>query len=221
METISIDRTITVVSLMISIIALWHTYAVNKSFAKNQLIIDQVKAVNKLVNYLNKKKIELKFTTVSDDGNARAARSGEVTIFELVDIGDKFEDFDNVQIVLDSNRCNEVFEFLNFLNDPLIPSVIAKELSKFMNGHNFVLKAHSDFAGSGMVIIESGVRYAYELLQYRSDELRNKLISGNAVALKSWLSFKMSAESLRNEIHRWLKSKDIKDLNIRTEFQAY
>lgn len=221
MENLSTDRLMAVVSLLISVVALWHTYSVNKSFAKNQLIIDQVKAVNDLVNYLNKKKIELKFTSVSEDGASRGSRSGEVTLFELTDIADKFEGFDNAPVLLNSNRCNEVFEFLKYINDPLIPSSIAKQLTKFMNGHNFKVHPYSEYKDHNIVVIESGVRYAYDLLKYRDDELRDKLIAGNAVALISWLSFKTCAGYLRNEINKWLKSKAIDDLNIRSEFQGY
>jgi len=221
MEPFTTDRIIAIVSLVVSVIAVWHTYAVNKSFAKNQLIIDQVKVVSELVNYLNRKKIEIRFTNITEGGNARSSRSGDLTLFELLDPANQLHTFDDTPVLLDSNRCNEPFEFLKYINDPLIPSTIAVELRKFMNGSNFTLKSYSDFADNEVVVLDTRVRYDYSLLQYTSDELRDKLIVGNAAALKSWLSFKSCAEKLRGEIDKWLKSKKIHDLNIRTEFQPY
>jgi hypothetical protein len=82
MEIISTETGIAILSALLSTIELWQTYSVNKSFAKNQLITDHVKIATQLVNYLNSKKIELKFTSVSEDGNSRSSNSGEITIFE-------------------------------------------------------------------------------------------------------------------------------------------
>jgi len=215
------DLIIPLMSLLISMIALLHSFSVNKFFAKNQLTIDQVKIVSELVTYLNKKKIHLKFLSISDDGSSRGGRSGDVTLFELLDLADPFGEFDDSQIFLDSNRCNEVFEFVQYLNNPLIPGAIAKVLAKFMNGDNFEVHEYINYAGNNILVIDSHVRYDYNLFTYRSEELLDKLIVGKAVSLKSWLSFKTNAEELGVEINKWLKSKQIDDLNIRTEFHPY
>ena len=218
---LSTETIFSVSSLFLSAIALWHTYAVNRSFARNQLIIDQIKSVNELISYLNVKKIEVKFLNVSEDGSSRGGKSGEVTLFELVGVTESFITFDNSPVVLDSNSCNEVFEFLKFMNDPLMPGSIVNELSKFMSGSNFRLQSYSDHGEESIVVIQKGARYAYNLLQYKEEELMDKLIIGNAIALQSWLSFKTCCKSLKSEIDKWFKSKSINDLNIRTEFQPY
>ena len=106
------------------------------------------------------------------------------------------------------------------MNDPLIPSSIAKELSKFISGTHQI-KNFVDFGGDQVVIVDSGVRYNYSSLYYRDDELKDKLLAGNAIAVQSWLSFKTCCNSLKIEISRWLNSKAIKDLNIRSDFQFY
>lgn len=218
---ISTDTIFALSSLLLSGIALWHTYSVNKSFARNQLIIDQIKSVNELLTYLNSKKIEIKFIKISDDAGSRASQSAELTLFELAGISEAFNEFDNSRVVLDSNRCNEVFDFLKFMNDPLMPAAIVNELSKFMSGRNFQLQTYGHFSGNTIVMIDKGARYDYNLMQYQNDELRDKLIMGNAIALQSWLSFKTCCNSLKKEINNWFTSKSISDLNIRTDFQPY
>lgn len=207
-------------SLLVSFIALWHTYAVNKSFAKNQLIIDQVRSVKDLIVYLNAKKIEIKFQQISDNGSSRGGLSGELTLFELLEASD-VNNFDDSPVLLDSNKCNEVFEFLKFINDPLMPAPIVKELSKFITGSSFRLQTYQEHEGQNIVVVQSGVRYAYNMFQYKEDDLRDKLIIGNAIALKSWLSMKTCCRSLKREIDKWFKGRSIDNLNIRTEFQSY
>jgi hypothetical protein len=103
----------------------------------------------------------------------------------------------NAVILLDGNRRNEPFEFLKYLNDPLLPAPIAVELSKFISGGSFQLKSYTDFTGDNIVVLDSGVKYDYKLLQYRREEIKDKLILGNAIALKSWPSFNLCARTRR------------------------
>jgi len=217
MET---DSIIAILSLVVSGIALWHTYSVNRSFAKNQLIVDQIKTVNALINYLNRKKIAFHFSNISEDGSSRGGRSMELTLFELPETAREFHTYDNELVVLNSNRCNEVFEFLKYMNDPLVPASIARELSKFMSGTHQI-KNYFDFGGENVVIVDSGVRYDYKSLYLRDEDIKDKLLHGNAIAVQSWLSFKTCCESLKGEIEKWLNAKAISGLNIRSDFQFY
>lgn len=148
-----------------------------------------------------------------------------MTLFQVADLADYkgnhfTNEFDDKPLYF-AKGINQIgnANIKNFINDPLMPSTISNELSKFYNrGFHTAEYQHLE---EKKIFVKINNGY-YEITKGKFDNKdRDKadLKLGDAIAFQSFSSFKLCCKSLKNSITKWNKSNKMgltirNDLNI-------
>src|SRR6266850_3634775 len=91
----SAETIMAVISIIISVIALIHSFFVARSFANTQLVGDQLRKVLELVEHLNSAEFEATFYNVISEGGAHGnhyTKLSQTTVIENPTIENSFDD---------------------------------------------------------------------------------------------------------------------------------
>jgi len=207
--------------IIVSLLTLYLAFKINRKFAWNHLRTKQIDHICELIEYLNKTKISITFSTYS--GGGAYSGSGNSVLFNIFEIGrydiieqnglnSEYEE----EPVLFYHKCNQIFDISNFIDSPLIPRKIADELLNFHNTKCFILRNNEIETNSNFVELQT------EILDKNSifnEKVEGSLIQGNAIAFASWLNLKEYSNSIKKVIGTWLIDNGIKDNNIRQDFK--
>jgi hypothetical protein len=210
--------TASILSLIISVLTLMLAFRINRAYSRRQLLNKQIEKVSELIESLHNDYFEINFTSFMGTGSS--AEHYNATIFEVSEINKRQRNKQSVfedNFVLLNKKSNQILNVKKFIDNPFIPKKIADKLLQFYSWNfdgtnNEHLGAQLEYC----VVIESKNNEEQDLAFVKKTD---RFIHGNAIALRSWLSFVKCSEDLRKTIENWFLENNITDVNIRTDFK--
>lgn len=188
---------------------------------KSKILPEQILEVKKLVDVLNRSKIEISFCTYDQDvGMTVIEKPASANVFGISIFSSEklYRDFEE-DLVLFEPKSNQLFEIKNSVNEKLLPKVILEELSDFYNTKLNVMEFDdNDDRPLRFVLLESGLGKEKEDLAVNIPDV---ILKGNAVAFESWISLKDHVEELEFVILQWLKDLGLEENKIVKQFELH
>ena len=211
-----IGSIISAASLVISAFTLFIAYKLFKNFDAKKLHVNkQLETVLNLVETINKTIITVSFKNkipkhilekVGNIAPGQASLSAySHSLFYISRLGNSNQKYEHV--MLDANTdVITVLPFLNFINNPLLPTSISKKLAVFYSPiRNF---RHFDQVSDGFVVLGS----------FGKDDMYG--YPDFVPAFKDWDGFIKCAAELKTEINSWLKKYGAVDINFNETLQS-
>lgn len=203
------------ISIFLSCAALFIAKKIHNEFAKNHLKGKQVEHVCKIIEELNKPKIEISFSTITEErATSSVGLTLSVNIFELGQY-DKMniewnKSYDNELVFLDS-KSNQLLDIKEYIYHPLTPRIIADELERFHIPFSEVIKREDQsLSFRNFIELNTGIQKNNNIV---GDIREGDLIS--AKQFNTWLDLKETANSLKKVIEKWFEENGLPESNIR------
>jgi hypothetical protein len=172
---------------------------------KSKILPEQIIEVKKLIDLLNRSKIEISFCIYDEDvGITIIEKPVSVNFFGISIFSSEplYLDFED-DLVLFEAKSEQLFELKKSINEKLLPKIVLDELSDFFNNKLSVMEFDdNDDRPKRFVSLKSHVRKKNDDLILPLSDI---LLKGDAVAFESWINLKDHVEELEFVILQWLK----------------
>ena len=208
-------------SIILSLLSFAISLLVYKKFHPREIEKKQIELVLELIKELHNHFVVLNFTQINDNNVINTYKSGN--LFNLTDNEGKIKelenpvfqmlekempDFSNLRIYVPEDH-EKIFNIGLYLSNPLLPQKIAHNLNKsFRFRASFTKK--NDLKGEFILLQESKLLDS-KMLKDNNSANNCEYYSSN---FANYGEFIEGIKQLKIELHDWLKSKGLKDLNI-------